>query len=1251
MATKEAVTLHVQRLMKTPANIRNMGIVAHVDHGKCVAPPTRILLANGATCTAEDFFNHLSAESPIVQKDEEKIVHDVSRKNAQCFSLNPQTGRIEKHAVQFAWKLQGGKALRTTLRSGLVLTTTPEHPFLVFDGDAVTYKPAAQLHAGDRVVCARQIAPREASLAELKREVLRLLAPRPLYVRLSPRLALRIRKGIRQFGMHRMQDLLPSKPRKEALESSIHRGCFLVRDLLTLSVNLHIPLEEAYGEVTELFYRKGGWRSKNGKGMKLPQSFEHFFYLAGLFVGDGSRATFTVGKPELETAFLALVQELDLGHINRVYNGSVPTLRVSSLTLLEVLNALFDYPTRLKARNVRVSHFLSTAPSNAVAAFLRAYFDCDGTVEKARGAISITSASPQMLEDLQLLLLRFACPTIRQGDTLYISGDATRAFVKNIGFTVAGKQERALHLAVKSQGSRVLDAIPLSRQALSTLRGGQSMQCVNHFYYQYEAGRTTPLRRTLTAVRSRLQGDSSAFLDVLLSDDLAFVEVLRVEECVEPVVYDFTVPGTENFVAEGMVVHNSTLSDTFVAHAGLISQELAGEQRVTDYDIQEQQRGITIKAANMSIPATVRGQQYLINLIDTPGHVDFGGHVTRAMRAVDGVILVVDCVEGIMPQTETVLRQALKEKVKPVLFINKIDRFINELKLDSNAMQTRFLKIISGVNNLITTYGADEFKEAWQIKVEKGNVAFGTAFNKWAVSYPIMKKNNVSFKDIYNGCLNGEHKKLQGIAPLAEVMLEMVVDHLPSPLEAQKYRIPTIWHGDSSSPMGQSMLNCDPKGKVAFMVTAIQVDPHAGEVAVGRVFSGTLRKGEELYLASKYKTEKLQQVAIYMGPDRLMVDEVPPGNIVALVGLHDVYAGETISEGEMEMPFEKIKHHSVPVVTKSIEAKNPKELVKLVEVLQRLAKEDPTIRVELNHQTGEHLLSGMGELHLEIVEYKIKNEGGVEIVTTPPIVVYTETILVDGPEVEGKSPNKHNKFKIEVHPLDEGVKKAIEEGDIDDSLKGKELIERLIKAGMARDEAKGVMKVYKGNVFIDASKGVQFLQDIKELVLDGFKQAMDSGPQAKEAIVGVKIFLNDATIHVDPAHRGPAQTIPAIRRPIYASFLQAKPVLLEPKQKLVVQSPSTYMSGIINTIQGRRGQIQEMDQEGEVMTITAKVPVAEMFGFASEIRGATQGRAVWYYEYAGYEKMPSELQAKTILSIRKRKGEPEVPPTAKDFMD
>ncbi|MFA6908071.1 MAG: elongation factor EF-2, partial [Candidatus Micrarchaeia archaeon] len=565
----------------------------------------------------------------------------------------------------------------------------------------------------------------------------------------------------------------------------------------------------------------------------------------------------------------------------------------------------------------------------------------------------------------------------------------------------------------------------------------------------------------------------------------------------------------ENIRNIAIVAHvdhgKTTMTDSLVARAGLISKELAGEQRMMDFDEQEQARGITIKAANISLAFHYNDQDYLINLIDTPGHVDFGGHVTRAMRAVDGVVLVVDSVEGIMPQTETVLRQALKEKAKPSIFINKIDRLINELQLDDKAMQARLIKIINGLNKIIEQYSPEDKREEWMIGVAKGNVAFGSAFHKWAVSVKSMTKFNIKFTDIYNHCRKGEHKELVAKSPLDEVLLEMVVDHLPNPKYAQQYRIPVIWKGDIASPEGKAMLACDPAGKTIGVCFGVVNDPHAGEVAMVRMFSGTIKKSDMLFLASRLTSEKVQQAAIYMGPDRVMVDNVLAGNIVGLVGLRDVYVGETVSTDQIQ-PFEQIKHYSEPVVTKSIEAKDSKDLAKLIMALRQIGKEDPTLKVEINHETGEHLISGMGELHLEIIEYKITKERGIAIVTSPPIVVYREMISGKAGPIEGKSPNKHTKLKMIVEPIEKSVFDAMVEGKIPDGKpKGKSLVETLVENGMDRDEAKSVLDIHNRNIFLNDTRGIQYLNEITELMLQGFEEAMDMGPLAKEKVVGVKV--------------------------------------------------------------------------------------------------------------------------------------------------
>ena len=711
-------------------------------------------------------------------------------------------------------------------------------------------------------------------------------------------------------------------------------------------------------------------------------------------------------------------------------------------------------------------------------------------------------------------------------------------------------------------------------------------------------------------------------------------------------------PNVRNVAICAHVDHGkTTLTDSLVARAGLISKETAGEQRVMDFDEQEQARGITIKAANISLAFQMNDQDWLVNLIDTPGHVDFGGHVTRAMRAVDGVVLVVDSVEGVMPQTETVLRQALKEKAQPVIFINKIDRLINELQLNDEQMQQRLLKIILQINKLIDEYAPPEFKDLWHIDVKKGNIAFGSAYHKWAVSIKAMTKFNIKFSDIFDYCRKGDHKSLQEKSAVDEVLLTMILEHLPNPHFAQRYRIPQIWHGDPESPDGKALLACSPEGKTIGVCMGVVNDPHAGEVGIVRLFSGRVRKGDMLYMAARMAEEKVQQVAIYMGPDRVMVDNVIAGNIVGIVGLRDVFVGETVSTGEV-VPFESIKHYSEPVITKSIEAKDSKDLTKLIMVLRAISKEDPTLKVTLNQETGEHLISGMGELHLEIIIYKIEKEKGVPVTTSPPIVVYREIVTGNSGVIEGKSPNKHTKLKFIVEPVPETLMAAMLEGKIPDGKpKGKLLVEAFVEAGLPRDEAKAVMHVYNRSIFINNTRGIQYLNEIMELMLQGFEEALDKGPLCKEKVFGVKVQIVDAVIHEDPVHRGPAQIIPATKRPLYAAMLYAGVQLQEPKQKITILVPAQYMSAVITLVNGRRGQMLDIQQEGESATLLAKVAVAEMFGFANDLRSATQGRAIWYQEYAGYEPLPRDLLLKTVKSIRERKGDKPDPPTPADFLD
>jgi len=715
---------------------------------------------------------------------------------------------------------------------------------------------------------------------------------------------------------------------------------------------------------------------------------------------------------------------------------------------------------------------------------------------------------------------------------------------------------------------------------------------------------------------------------------------------------------TKNIRNIAIIAHidhgKSTLTDNLVATAGLISKDLAGEQVFMDSYVLEQERGITINSSNVSVPCEIDGEKYLINIIDTPGHVDFTGDVIRAMRAVDGAVLVVDAVEGVMPQTETVLRQALKERVKPVLFINKVDRLITEMHVTPEDMQKKFVKVVMDINNLIAKNAPEEFRKEWQVNIVDGSVCFGSGFHNWALSVPAMKKYDVTFKDVIDFAENEKQKELADKIPISEVFLGMVAKHLPDPKVSQNYRIPVIWKGDVETDEGKAMLTCDTTSQqVTMMVTDIVLDKHAGDIASGRIYSGSIKKGVELKVLGTEKTAKVQYVGIYLGPERVILDEVKSGNIAAIIGLKEVYSGQTIASHDI-VPFEDFMSDVEPVMTVSIEAKNSKDLPKLIQVVHNITKEDPNIKAELNQDTGEHLLSGMGELHLEITQYKIEKDNNIPITVSPPIVVYYETITKESPTVEGKTPNKHNKFKVSADPITqdmlEKVKKMKFTGKIRPN-KDLDVIKKLQEAGFSTDESKNVWAINNNSILINRTKGIQNLNEVKELIIEGFTDATNEGPVAKEKVSGIIVSLEDATLHEDAIHRGPAQVLPAITRAIYACVLSGDYVLLEPKQSLTVSVPQDFMGAVSKVLSSRRAQIEDIKTEGDSSIFISKIPVKSMIGLSQEMRGETQGRAIWTAEYSGYSVLPKSMLKDTITEIRKRKGMDADPKPAEFFMD
>ena len=462
---------------------------------------------------------------------------------------------------------------------------------------------------------------------------------------------------------------------------------------------------------------------------------------------------------------------------------------------------------------------------------------------------------------------------------------------------------------------------------------------------------------------------------------------------------------------------------------------------------------------------------------------------------------------------------------------------------------------------------------------------------------------------------------------------------MPNPVIAQKYRIPKLWHGELETEEGKSLVNCDPKGPLFFVITKVVVDPQAGEISAGRLFSGTMSKGLTTHLNKAKQTMRIQQVFIYNGAKREIIDHVPSGNIIGVSGVRGM-PGETITS-QPTTPFEEITHLFDPVVTKAIEAKRPSDLPKLIEVLKMVQKEDPTIKIEINEETGEHLMSGMGELHLEVIENRIKTEKHVEVQTSPPIVVYRETIMKKSEEFMGKSPNKHNHLFFIVEPLEDSVGMAIKSGNIQTGrIKKKdiELRDKLIELGMNSKQAASVKDIFNGNVFIEGTRGQVHIGEILEMVLDMFEDVMNNGPIAREPCIKVKVILTDCKLHEDAIHRGPAQLYPAVREGIRGAMMLARPMIFEPVQTLLFEAPVEYMGEISKLIANKRGQLLDMQQEGSTVEVKGKMPVGEMFGMSNSLRSATEGRGNSSVIDQSFEKLPEELQPRIIKQIRERKG-------------
>jgi len=840
-------------------------------------------------------------------------------------------------------------------------------------------------------------------------------------------------------------------------------------------------------------------------------------------------------------------------------------------------------------------------------------------------------------------------------------------------------------------------------------------------------------------------------------------------------------------------------TDSLIAAAGIIAKAAAGDTRFMDTREDEQERTITIKSTGVSLffnmpnseideAAIAQGAlaqgagvkkdededkdsiekekqkekeheadkgvtPYLINLIDSPGHVDFSSEVTAALRVTDGALVVVDCVEGVCVQTETVLRQAIAERIRPVLWVNKLDRVFLELHMDLEEAYQSFARSIESVNVVIATYYDEKLGDV-TVYPEIGTVGFGAGLHGWgftvghfakmyAAKFGVTrkrlmkrlwgdnffdaaakkwtsqqmsgtKKNERGFsqfclkpiesligaimeekKDVYTTMLqklNVEVPKdakdlvgkplmkrvMQTWLPAAEALLGMIVNYLPSPIKAQRYRVENLYSGPMDDPCAQAVRDCDRNGPLMLYVSKMVPTSEKGRFyAFGRVFSGIVGTGQTVNILgpdfvhgkkTDLYTKKIQRTVLMMGRYVEQIPDCPCGNTIGLVGVDNyLLKAGTITTHDDAYPFHSMKYSVAPVVRVAVEVANASDLPKLVEGLKRLSKSDPLVLCT-TAPTGEHIIAGAGELHLEICLKDLREDfmKGAPVNVSKPVVSFCETITKETElQIISKSPNKHNRIYLMGEPLPEKLVVAIEKGEVNDDQEAK------VRARILADEhgwdVNDAKKVWsfglppdgKANMLVDTTKGVAYLNEVKDSMVTAFQQVSVQGILAEETLRGCRFNLQDIVLHADAIHRGAGQIMPTMKRAIYATQIRSGPALLEPMYVCDITVPNQAVSGVYSTLNMRRGQIEgKEDRPGTPLChITAFLPVLESFGFTQLLRQNTSGQAFPQMIFSHWQLVngsPYEAgsQANTILTaIRERKGLKVELPDFNDYYD
>ena len=706
----------------------------------------------------------------------------------------------------------------------------------------------------------------------------------------------------------------------------------------------------------------------------------------------------------------------------------------------------------------------------------------------------------------------------------------------------------------------------------------------------------------------------------------------------------FTMERTRNIgIAAHIDAGKTTTTERILFYAGLIHKigDVDDGNTVTDWMEQERERGITITSAAVTCYWTQKKEEGLnklyssvghrINIIDTPGHVDFTAEVERSMRVLDGAVAVFCGVAGVQPQSETVWRQATKYKVPRIAFVNKMDRtganFENALndmrkKLGAYAFpiylpigaEDNFAGVIDIVNQKAIVWGpgevvkeglsyvitdvpddlkekaAEALRELVHAVADKDDEIAELVIEDKPIPALTLKAaiRRLTCKIEMVPVLCGSAFKKKGVQPL----LDAVVDYLPSPLDVPP--------AEGVEPGTENVVVVEPDDNNKFCSLAFKLwtDTYAGKLVFFRVYSGHLKKGDTIYNPRTRRRERVSRLMIIQGSERKDVDTVYSGDIAALVGLRNITTGDTLCNEDFDITLEPPTFPE-PVISMAVEPKTKADREKLGEGLQRLAEEDPTFRSFHDDETGQQIIAGMGELHLEIIIDRLKREFKVDASTGAPQIAYRETVTANA-EGEGKyikqsgGRGQYGHALIKLYPNAKG--------------KGVEIVNKIVGGAIPKE-------------YIPA-------------VISGVEEAVKSGVYAGYQVIDIRVEIVDGTFHEVDSNEMAFKMAGIFA--LKDAFKKASPILLEPIMKVEVTTPDEYQGDLIGDVTRRRGVINGIDSKAGQVIVNANVPLAEMFGYATAIRSLSKGRASYSMEPLTFEQVPRSV-LDTILEQAAKK--------------